>query len=63
MGKITGLVLTILVVAGAIVLGIKLISGAVSIVSGLFNAILGVAVIVALIIIVVWMLRYAAKNR
>lgn len=63
MGKITGLVLTILVVAGAIVLGIKLISGAISIVSGLFNAILGVAVIVALIIIVVWMLRYAAKNR
>ena len=45
------------------VLLIKLISGAVSIVSGVLNALLGLAVILSLIIIVVWMFRYAARRK
>ena len=61
--KFSGIILVILVIVGALTLGIKLISGAISLVSGLFNTILGLAVIVALIVIVVWMLRFAAKNR
>ena len=61
--KFSGIILIILVIVGALTLGIKLISGAISLVSGLFNTILGLAVIVALIAIVIWMLRFAAKNR
>jgi len=61
--KFSGIVLIVLVIVGALTLGVKLISGAISLVSGLFNTILGLAVIVALIVIVVWMLRFAAKNR
>lgn len=61
--KLSGIVLVVLVIVGALTLGVKLISGAISLVSGLFNTILGLAVIIALIVIVVWMLRYAAKNR
>ena len=61
--KFSGIILVILVIVGALTLGIKLISGAISLVSGLFNTILGLAVIVALIVIVIWMLRFAAKNR
>lgn len=61
--RFSGIVLIVLVIVGALTLGVKLISGAISLVSGLFNTILGLAVIVALIVIVVWMLRFAAKNR
>ena len=61
--KLSGIILIVLVIVGALTLGIKLISGAIGLVSGLFNTILGIAVIIALIIIVVWMLSYAAKNR
>lgn len=61
--KLSSIVLVVLVIVGALTLGVKLISGAISLVSGLFNTILGIAVIIALIIIVVWMLSYAAKNR
>ena len=61
--KLSGIVLIVLVIVGALTLGVKLISGAISLVGGLFNTILGLAVIVALIVIVVWMLRFAAKNR
>lgn len=47
----------------AVVLVAKLISGAASIITGAFNAILGLVVIVALVIIVVWMFHYARKNK
>ena len=46
-----------------LVLAAKLISGAISIVSGAFNAVLGIIVIFALVVIVVWMFLYAAKKR
>jgi O-antigen ligase len=51
------------VVIGLLVLLIRIVSGAVSIVSGGFNAVLGLAVIAALVIIVVWMFAYAKKSR
>lgn len=47
----------------AVVLVAKLISGAASIITGAFNAILGLVVIIALVIIVVWMFSYARKNK
>lgn len=47
----------------AVVLVAKLISGAASIITGAFNAILVLVVIVALVIIVVWMFHYARKNK
>ena len=52
-----------LVVIGIIVLACKLIGGAASLVSGAFNAVLGIIVIVALIVIVIWMFAYANRNR
>ena len=55
--------LALAVVIGAVVLVIKLISGAFSLLSGLLNTILGLAVVVALIAIVIWMFRYAKKNK
>ena len=48
---------------GDIILAAKLISGAVRLVSGAFNAVLGIIVIFALVVIVVWMFLYAAKKR
>ena len=63
LGKILGAVLALAVVIGAGVLVIKLISGAFSLLSGLLNTILGLAVVVALIAIVIWMFRYAKKNK
>jgi len=39
----------------------KLITGAISMVSALGNVILGVVVVVALVVIVVWMFAYARK--
>lgn len=47
----------------AVVFVAKLISGAASIITGAFNAILGLVVIIALVIIVVWMFSYARKNK
>ena len=49
-------------VIGAAVLLVKLISGALKLVGGLLNAVLGIAVVLALVAIVVWMFRYAKKK-
>ena len=51
------------VVIGAIVLLVKLVTGAFALLGGALNAIIGVAVVIALIIIVIWMFRYAKKNQ
>ena len=62
--KIKGLpVLAIVVIVLLAVLAIKIISGAFSLVSGLFNTILGRAAVVALIAIVIWMFSYAKKHK
>ena len=61
--KLIRIVIALAVVIGVLVLATKLISGAISIVSGAFNAVLGIIVIFALVVIVVWMFLYAAKKR
>ena len=61
--KIISIVIALAVAVGVLVLAAKLISGAISIVSGAFNAPLGIIVIFALVVIVVWMFLYAAKKR
>ena len=61
--KIISIVIALAVAVGVLVLAAKLISGAISIVSGAFNAVLGIIVIFALVVIVVWMFLYAAKKR
>ena len=57
------LALALLVVAGGIILAVKLISAAASVANGLLNTILGILVILALVVIVIWMFRYAGKHR
>lgn len=49
-------------VIGAIVLVVKLIGGAITIISGLFNVVLGVLVILAVAALVIWMFKYAARH-
>ena len=61
--KIISIVIALAVAVGVFILAAKLISGAISIVSGAFNAVLGIIVIFALVVIVVWMFLYAAKKR
>lgn len=51
------------VVIGIIVLIAKLIGGAASIVTGAFNTVLGIFVIICLIVIVIWMFSYAKKKK
>ena len=54
--KIAFLVVILVVLGLAVSLVFKLISGAAGIVGGLFNTILGLAVVVALVLIVLWVL-------
>ena len=54
--------LTVAVVIGLLVLLIRIVSGAVSIVGGAFNTLLGLAVVAALVVIVVWMFAYARRH-
>lgn len=63
LGKILAAALVLAVAVGAVVLVIKLVSGAFSLLGGLLNAILGVAVVLALVAIVIWMFSYAKKNK
>lgn len=63
LGKILPVVFFGLLAILVVVLVAKLISGAASLITGAFNAILGLVVIIALVIIVVWMFSYAKKNK
>ena len=62
MGKYILYALAAAVVIGAIVLVVKLIGGAITIISGLFNVLLGVLVILAVAALVIWMFKYAARH-
>lgn len=55
------LLLAVLVLAAVLVM--KLLSGAVTIVTGAFNAVLGIGVLLALVLIVLWMFSYAKKHK
>ena len=61
--KIIPAILLLAVLVFAAVLVIKLLSGAVTIVTGAFNAVLGVSVLLALVLIVLWMFSYAKKHK
>ena len=61
--QISRLVVMAAVVISGIVLIFKLITGAVSLAGNIFSTILGLAVIIAMIVIVVWMFSYAKKSR
>lgn len=52
-----------LIAVGVLTLAFRLVSGALSLLSGALNTILGLALIVGLVVIVIWMFRYAAKKR
>ena len=56
LGKILFAVVALALIVGAIVLVVKIVKGA-------LNTILGVMVIIALIVIVVWMFSYASRKR
>ena len=55
-------ILAAAVVIGLLVLLIRIVSGAVCVVSSGFNAVLGLAVVIALVIIVIWMFAYAKRH-
>ena len=63
LGKILPVLLVGLLAIVVVVLVAKLIAGAASIITGAFNASLGLVVIIALVISVVWMFGYAKKHR
>lgn len=60
---ISRIVVLLAVVVFVGMLAVKLISGAVTLVSGLFNTVLGVLLILGLIALVIWMFAYAKKKR
>ena len=62
MGKIILIGVVAAIAVAVVGLIVKIIAGAIGLIGSLFNMILGLAVIVALIVIVVWMFRYAKKH-
>ena len=56
------LILVALAAVLLVVVLVKLLSGAVTIVSGAFNTVLGIVVILALVFIVAWMFSYARRS-
>ena len=60
--KIVYAALAALVAIALIVLLIKIVSGAFTLLNGTFNTIIGLIVIIALVVIVIWMFRYANRH-
>jgi len=52
-----------LTLIGLFVLLIKIVAGAFALVGSFLNTLLGIAVVIALIVIVIWMFSYAKKHR
>lgn len=61
--KLIPVIFLLAVLLVAVILVFKLLSGAVSIVKGAFNAVLGIGVLLALVLIVLWMFSYAKKHK
>ena len=61
--QISRIVVLLAVVVSFVVLLVKLIQGTAGIVGSLFNTILGIVVVIALVVIVIWMFAYAKKMR
>ena len=60
--KIVYAALAALIAIALIVLLIKIVSGAFTLLNGTFNTIIGLIVIIALVVIVIWMFRYANRH-
>ena len=60
--KLIYIALAALVAIALIVLLIKVVSGAFTLLNGTFNTVIGLVVIIALVVIVIWMFRYANKH-
>jgi hypothetical protein len=56
-----GKILTILVILVLLGLAISLVTGVFRLLSGALNTILGLALVVGLVLIVLWMFRYAKR--
>lgn len=63
LSKILAVLVVLGLVCGLAVLVIKLVAGAVSVISGLLNTLIALALIAALVLIVIWMFRYASKHK
>ena len=61
--KIIPAILLLAVLLFSVILVFKLLSGAVTVVTGAFNAVLGLGVLLVLVIIVLWMFSYARKHK
>lgn len=63
--KKSGIVLSVIaafLAIAALVIIIKLIKGAFALAGGVLNTILGIVIVVAIVVIAIWMLRYASKT-
>ena len=60
--KLVYAILAAAVAIALVVLLVKIVSGAFGLLSGAVNAVLGIAVVAALVIIVVWMFAYAKRR-
>ena len=63
LGKIIRAIVALALTVGVIFLVVKLISGAFALLGGVLDTILGIVLILALVAIVIWMFRYAAKKK
>ena len=63
LSKILAVLVVLDLVCGLAALAIKLVAGAVSVISGLLNTLIALALIAALVLIVIWMFRYASKHK
>ncbi len=62
-GKILLIVAAAAVLIALVGLAVKIVTNLFGLVGGLLNAVLGLLVLLALAALVIWMFRYAAKNK
>lgn len=60
--KLVYAILAAAVAIALVVLLVKIVSGAFGLLSGAVNAVLGIAVVAALVVIVIWMFAYAKRR-
>lgn len=60
--KLIYAILAAAVAIALVVLLVKIVSGAFGLLSGAVNAVLGIAVVAALVVIVIWMFAYAKRR-
>ena len=61
--QISRIVILLAVIISLVTLLVRLIQGTAGLVGSAFNLILGLVVVIALVVIVVWMFLYASRHR